>query len=249
MSGARPWFRSESMRAFTAGVGRRDHAALAGRQLLVGIEAEHRRMAAAADRRAVGVDGAERLAGVLDDRQPEALEGRQIGGVAEDVDRQQRRRARRDRRRGRGRIEVQRARVDVGEHGPRALEDRGVRARDERERRGDDLVSVAHPGGPQREVQAGRAARDGAGVGDAEPRGERLLEGRHARPERELPGAQDLEDRVLLGRAEHRSRERDLVGHRLRGHDGATSPRRRRARGWTARRTRASRRAPPTRRR
>ena len=52
-------------------------------------------MAAAADRRAVGVDGAERLAGVLDDRQAERLEGRQVGRVAEDVDRQQRRRARR----------------------------------------------------------------------------------------------------------------------------------------------------------
>ena len=34
----------------------RDHAALAGRQLLVGVEAEDRRVAAAADRRAVGVD-------------------------------------------------------------------------------------------------------------------------------------------------------------------------------------------------
>ena len=59
------------------------------------------------------------------------------------MDGQDRRRARGDRgRRGR-RVEVQRARVDVGEDRPRALVDRGVRARDERERRRDDLVAVA----------------------------------------------------------------------------------------------------------
>ena len=97
MSGARPWLRSESMRSLHRAVAERDHPALAGRQLLVGVEAEHRRVAAAADRRAVGVDGAERLAGVLDDRQPEALERRQVGRVAEDVDRQQRGRALGDR--------------------------------------------------------------------------------------------------------------------------------------------------------
>ena len=51
------------------GVGERDHAALAGGELLVGVEAEHRRMTAPADRGAVGVHRAERLAGVLDDRQ------------------------------------------------------------------------------------------------------------------------------------------------------------------------------------
>ena len=78
-----------------------DHPALARRELLVGVEAEDRGVAAGADRRAVGVDGAERLAGVLDDRQPEALERRQVGRVAEDVDRQQRGRAVGDRRRGR----------------------------------------------------------------------------------------------------------------------------------------------------
>ena len=57
-------------------VAERDHPALAGGQLLVGVEAEDRRVAAAADRGAVGVHGAERLAGVLDDRQAEALERR-----------------------------------------------------------------------------------------------------------------------------------------------------------------------------
>ena len=78
-------------------VAERDHPALARRQLLVGVEAEHRRVAARADRRAVGVTRAERLAGVLDDRQAararRALERRHVGRVAEDVHRQQRARA------------------------------------------------------------------------------------------------------------------------------------------------------------
>ena len=205
-------------------------------------------MPARADRDAVGVHGAERLAGVLDDRQAERLERRQVGGEAEDVDGQDRRRARRDRgRRGR-RVEVQRARVDVGEDRPRALVDRGVRARDERERRRDDLVAVAHADRAQREVQAGGAARDRARVRDAEARRERLLERGHARAERQLAGAQDLADRLRLLVAEHRPGERDLVlGH---AHsDRPTSPRRWCARGSAARRTRASRRAPTTTRR
>jgi hypothetical protein len=55
-------------------------------------------VAAGAHRDPVAVAGAERLAGVLDDGQPEALERRQVGGVAEDVDGQQRAGAGRDRR-------------------------------------------------------------------------------------------------------------------------------------------------------
>jgi hypothetical protein len=69
-----------------------------GRELLVGVEAERRGVAAAADRRAVGVHRAERLAGVLDDRQPVRLERRHVGRVAEDVHGQQRAGALRDRR-------------------------------------------------------------------------------------------------------------------------------------------------------
>ena len=69
------------------GVGHRHHAALPRRELLVGVEAEDRGVAAAADRRAVAVHRAERLAGVLDDRQAHRLERGQVGRVAEDVDR------------------------------------------------------------------------------------------------------------------------------------------------------------------
>ena len=95
MSGARPWFRSESMRSLIAGIADGDHPPFAGGQLLVGVEAEHGGVAAAADGASVRVDGAERLTGVLDDRQPEPLQCRHVRGVAEHVDRQERGRARR----------------------------------------------------------------------------------------------------------------------------------------------------------
>ena len=147
-------------------VGGRDHAALAGRQLLVGVEAEHRRMPAAADRRAVGVDGAERLAGVLDDRQAHALEGRHVGGVAEDVDRQQRRRALGDRRAAAACGSRFSVRGSMSAKTGRARSKSGAFALAGNEN-GDVTTSSPslHADGAQREVQAGRAARHGAGVG------------------------------------------------------------------------------------
>ena len=60
-------------------------------------------------------------------------------------------------------------------------------------------------------MQAGGPARHGARVRDAEARGEAPLELRHARPERQLARAQDLEDGLLLRLAEHRPGERDLL--------------------------------------
>jgi hypothetical protein len=190
----------------------RDHPALAGGQLLVGVEAERRRVPARAHAHPVGVDGAERLTRVLDDRQAKALERRQVGRVAEDVDRQQRRRAL-GHRRGRGlRIEVQRPRVDVGEHRPCALEEHHVGAGHERERRGHHVVARRHADRAQREVQARSAARHRAGVRRADPLRELPLERRHPRPEREVARAQDLDHRRLLLRPEDGPRERDDVG-------------------------------------
>ena len=86
----------------SAGVAERDHAALAGGELLVGVEAEHGGMAARADR-ASRRRGRRRAPRRRPRRSaaPSALERRQVGRVAEDVDRQQRRRALGHRGRGR----------------------------------------------------------------------------------------------------------------------------------------------------
>ena len=202
------------MRSLSAAEPSRDHPALARRELLVGVEAEDGRVPARADRGAVGVHGAERLAGVLDDRQAEALERREVGRVAEDVDRQQRRRALGDRR-GRGlRVDVQRHRVDVREDGPRALEQADVGAGDERERRRHDLAAVLHAGGAQRQVKPGRAARDCARVGDAEPLGEGRSNSGTRGPSESWPDRRTSATAALLGVAEDRPRQRDLVGGR-----------------------------------
>jgi hypothetical protein len=48
-------------------------------------------------------------------------------------------------------------------------------------------------------------------VRDADARGERLLERRHARAERQLARAQDLRHGLLLLVAEDRAGERDLL--------------------------------------
>src|SRR5213076_2101538 len=71
-----------------------------------------------------------------------------------------------------------------------------------RERRGHHLVGLGHADGAQGEVQASRPGGDRARVRHPEPCRERLLERRHARPERELPGAQHLEHELLLARAD-----------------------------------------------
>ena len=128
---------------------REDDPALAGRELLVRVEAEHARNAVRADRMAL-VLGAQGLGGILDQHQPVPVADRpdlvELARVAEHVDCHDRLRALGDRRLERGRIEVQRARVDIGEDRRRALEDEAVRRGDERERRGDHLVSRPEPG-------------------------------------------------------------------------------------------------------
>ena len=137
-------------------VAERDHPALPGRDLLVRVEAEHGRMAAAADRHAVGVDARR-----APRRRPRRSAGRAARTPAGRPG---------SRRCGRAaaptcasvtaaaaavRVEVERDRVDVGEHRPRALVDGDVGRGDERERARDDLVAVA----PRRRRAAPGAAR------------------------------------------------------------------------------------------
>ena len=118
--------------------------------------------------------------------------------------------ARGDRALGGRRVEVVRARVDVGEHRRRAaLPDRVGRG-DERERGHDDLVAGADARGVQREVQRGRAARHGHRVGGADALGEGLLELAHARALRDPAGGDDRRDGGALVPGQVRLGDRDV---------------------------------------
>ena len=194
----------------------RDRAALAGRQLLVRVEAVDRGIAVGADSGAVDA-GAQRLAGVLNDRHAgrrgDLVDPPDLARVAEDVHRKDRPRARCDRGLDGRRIEVQRLRVDVGEHRGGVLEQRRVGGCDEREPRGHHLVAGADVQPRQAGVQPGRAA----GAGDGEPaacgRGERLLEPGQHRAQRQRARAQHLQHQLLLPRVDRRAGERDGARH------------------------------------
>ncbi len=169
----------------------------------------------------------------------------------------------RDRRAGRRRIEVQRHRVDVAEHGRRALVQQAVRRGDEAERARHHLVAGAPAECPDPEVERRGARRDGDRVVDAEP--VREIGARSAPapgPARAVPSASPRAPappraRPRSGRARGRTRtaRRLLRSRSSPGRDHVarrSAPLPRRAGGvrggrWAGRRTRASRRAPPTR--
>ena len=155
---------------------RQDGAALARRDLLVRVEAEHAQVAASADLGAVGVGRPERLAGVLHDPEPavarQQLELRHVDRVAEDVHRQDPGGPLGERVAGRLGGHVERARVDVAEHRPGALVEQAVRRGHEAERRRDNVVAVLDAGRADRQVEARGARRDGRDVRAAGGRGE-----------------------------------------------------------------------------
>ena len=134
-----------------------------------------------------------------------------FGGIAEDVDRDERLRPRRDRSLDRGRVEVERARVDVGEYRCRALVDRAVRRRDERVRRRDHLVAGPDAREPHAEMQTRRARRHRRAVRDADRVREQRLEARSGRPEREPTGPKHLEHELLVALVDPRRAEVDPV--------------------------------------
>ena len=96
-------------------------------------------------------------------------------------------------------IEVERARVDVGEHRPRALVERS-RWREATNENGDVTTSSPSDTPTARSARCSAAVPDETALAWRAPsaRGERLLEGRHARAERELARAQHLDHRGLL---------------------------------------------------
>src|SRR5207249_1926951 len=176
-------------------------------------EGEGREMAVRAERAAL-VLGAEGFTSVLDERKSMSLgqlpQRIELARIAEDVDSEDRAGAVSDGGLRRSRVEVQRTRVDVREHGPRALVEEAVGRGDEGERRRHNLVSGADSGQSDGEVKPRGAARDARRVSRADALCKELLEAVERRAERERTRAQHLEHELLLALAEVRRGEADL---------------------------------------
>src|SRR5205823_7730749 len=119
------------------------------------------------------------------------------------------------------RVEVERARIDVGEHGSRALVDEAVRARLERVRARDHLVARTERSSVAQQVESGGPTRDGDGVRGTDALGEGLLETRNERPQRQPTRTEHVEHELLLALVEVRRRERDRALLELHARSGA----------------------------
>ncbi len=155
------------------GVAHDQHPALAGRDVLGGVEAEgsgiaQRAHASAAVARRQGVRG------VLDHRQPPAardIEDRvHVTGEAGDVDGDHRSRARGARALDVLATEIARHGIDVGKDWSGAEVRHRLGGRRERVGRQDDVVTRLDAEHPEREVERGGAGRDGERVRHAEER-------------------------------------------------------------------------------
>ena len=161
-----PCRRSEVMRAASASSRQREHAALAGGEILVGVEAEAGDVADRADLAAVGEPRLGGVRGVLDEPQPVPLAGRlerrQVARVPRVVHRHDGARARRHGGLDRRGVEAERRLVDVAEDRPGAGAHDHVGRGGPGQRRRDDLVAVslADAERAQREVHRGRAGGD-----------------------------------------------------------------------------------------
>ena len=108
------------------------------------------------------------------------------------------------------RVEVERVRVDVDEHGPRPGERDDVGRRRERVGGDEHLVPRLEAKREHREVEGRRSGGDRDRMLDAASTGEERLELGHLRPHREHPGLEHLGNRLELLRAERGIAEPDL---------------------------------------
>ena len=131
----------------------------------------------------------EGLSGVLDQCEPVSLAHSaqlvELRGIAEHVDSDDGFRPGGDRRLDGGRIQVERQLIDVREDRGRALEDEAVGRGDERNRRGDRLVSGTETRDVTQKMESRGAARDRGGEGRANLLRHQLFEAVDRGPERE----------------------------------------------------------------
>ena len=160
------------------------------------------------------------LGRVLDDREPvtrrQGAERVHVGRQAVEVDRDDRPRPRRHSPSGVGGIDVVSLGIHVGEHRCRPLVEHRLGRRDERERRHDDLVSLAHARRREGHVEGGGSAVRRQAEPRPDHRGELGLERLHLRRPRagEHPAVQDARDRRAVGLRQDRPAPRR---HRARG--------------------------------
>ena len=109
-----------------------------------------------------------------------------------------------------GRVDVARARVHVHEDRDRPFVEDAIRGSDERERRGDDEIALAHPGGDSAQVQAARARVDADAVRDAHVIRAGFLERLNLRADAERGRVQDTIDCRDLGFGEIGRRHGDV---------------------------------------
>ena len=109
-----------------------------------------------------------------------------------------------------GRVDVARARVHVHEDRDRPFVEDAIRGSDERERRGDDEIALAHPGGDSAQVQAARARVDADAVRDAHVIRAGFLERLNLRADAERGRVQDTIDCRDLGFGEIGRGHRDI---------------------------------------
>ena len=140
---------------------------------------------------------AERLRRVLDQRQAELRQRVERRGPAEEVHRHDRARAARDLRGDVLRIDVERHRVDVGEHRRRASPRDRLGRRVEGERRTDDLVAGADLHRVEHEHERVGAVRDADRPLRAEVGGGLFLERVEVRPPDELAAVEHLAEACL----------------------------------------------------
>jgi hypothetical protein len=196
--------------------GRRDHAALARRHVLVRVKAEADGVAGSCADLAPAILGPRGMSRVLDDLQtvlcgqrPDRVHPARQAAVVHGQDGPG---ARRDHGLDVLGIEIEIV-ADIGEHrGGAGLQDH-VDGGAEGERRGDHLVARpdAHCG--QRQMHGGRTRVHGQRVLRARVRAESRLELRALRPGGHPPGGQHLGDRRRLLRAQIRRGKGDEGGH------------------------------------
>ena len=209
-----------------------DDATFARGHLLVGIEREDRRRAVRADHLALALS-AKRLGAVLDNRETVSIGDCanlfDLAGQSEDMDRDDRLGARCNRRLDCRWIEVKRDRVDFRESDIRSSLQHAVGRRNERKRRGDDLIAGPDASLHEAKMKTRCATRDRSRVFDANPVGESALEARPHRAERKHARAQHLEHELFLAWTDVRLCERNWCA------DGAHLRRETRGRSSTAR--------------